>query len=154
FLGRTFLPELHENHYLVHMEAAPGTSIEESSRIGVIAQRELMKLPFIRYVGQRVGRAESDDVYGPQSSEIEVDLNANPPEDSLDKIRDALNGIPGIATAINTFLTERIEETISGYTAPVVAEVVGNDLDVLDAKAQEVSRVLSQLPGATDVQVQ
>ncbi|HYS53052.1 MAG TPA: efflux RND transporter permease subunit [Thermoanaerobaculia bacterium] len=154
FLGRTFLPELHENHYLVHIEAAPGTSIQESARIGAIVQHDLMKLPFVRYVGQRVGRAESDDVYGPQSSEIEVDLKPDPPEDSLDKIRDTLNAIPGIASAINTFLAERIEETISGYTAPVVAEVVGNDLDVLDAKAQEVSRVLSQVPGATDVQVQ
>src|SRR5206468_12645881 len=144
---------LHENHYLVHIETAPGTSIQESSRIGIIAQRELMKLPFIRYIGQRVGRAESDDVYGPQSSEIEVDLTPNPPADAMEKIREALNAIPGIAAGINTFLAERIEETISGYTAPVVAQVVGNDLDLLDAKAQEISRVLSQVPGATDVQV-
>jgi CzcA family heavy metal efflux pump len=154
FLGRTFLPELHENHYLAHLEAAPGTSIQESARIGIIAQRELMKLPFIRYIGQRVGRAESDDVYGPQTSEIEIDLTPNPPPDALEKIRETLDAIPGIASAINTFLAERIEETISGYTAPVVAQVVGNDLDLLDAKAQEISRVLSQVPGATDVQVQ
>jgi CzcA family heavy metal efflux pump len=152
-LGKTFLPELHENHYLIHMEAAPGTSMGESSRIGIIVQRELMTLPFIRSVAQRVGRASSDDVYGPQSSELEVDLKPPVPEDALDQIREKLNAIPGAAFAINTFLAERIEETISGYTAPVVAEVVGNDLDVLDAKAQEVSRVLSQVPGATDVQL-
>jgi Cu/Ag efflux pump CusA len=152
-LGKTFLPELHENHYLVHVEAAPGTSIAESSRIGMIVQRELIKLPFIREVAQRVGRASSDDIYGPQSSEIEVDLKPPVPDDALDQIRKTLESIPGIATAINTFLAERIEETISGYTAPVVAEVVANDLDVLDAKAQEVARVLSQVPGATDVQL-
>jgi CzcA family heavy metal efflux pump len=153
-LGKTFLPELHENHYLVHMEAAPGTSIQESARIGIIAQRELMKLPFVRYVGQRVGRASSDDVYGPQSSELEVDLTPSPPSDTLEQVRATLSGIPGAVFAINTFLTERIEETISGYTAPVVAEVVGNDLDVLDAKAQEVARAMSQVNGATDIRVQ
>ncbi len=152
-LGKTFLPALHENHYLVHMEAAPGTSIQESARIGIVVQRELMKLPFVRYVGQRVGRASSDDVYGPHSSELEVDLKPSPPTDTLEQIRSTLSDIPGAVFAINTFLTERIEETISGYTAPVVAEVVGNDLDVLDAKAQEVARALSQVAGATDIQV-
>jgi CzcA family heavy metal efflux pump len=153
-LGKTFLPELHENHYIVHMEAAPGTSIQESARMGGTVQRELMKLPFVRYVGQRVGRAESDDVYGPQSSEIEVDLKPPVAADALEQIRATLEAIPGAAFAINTFLAERIEETISGYTAPVVAEVVGTDLDLLDAKAQEVARALSQVPGATDIQVQ
>ncbi len=153
-LGKTFLPELHENHYLVHMEAAPGTSIQESARIGAIAQRELLKMPFVRYVGQRVGRASSDDVFGPQSSEIEVDLKPNTSAEALSQIQASLDAIPGAAFAINTFLTERIEETISGYTAPVVAEVVGNDLDVLDAKAQEVARALAQIRGATGIRVQ
>jgi CzcA family heavy metal efflux pump len=156
FLGKTFLPALHEQHYLLHMEAAPGTSLEESSRIGIIVQRELMKLPYVRYVAQRVGRAESDDVYGPQASEIELDLRpltAAEARTALDDIRKTLEGIPGPAFAINTFLTERVEETLSGYTAPVVAQVVGNDLDLIDAKAQEVARVIGAVPGATDVQM-
>lgn len=153
-LDRTFLPELHENHYIVHMEAAPGTSIAESTRIGAIVQRALLQLPFVRIVGQRVGRAEADEIYGPQSSEIEVDLKPNPPSDALDRIRKTLAAVPGPAFSVNTFLTERIEETISGYAAPVVVELVGFDLDTLDAKAQEVARVLAGVPGATDIQMQ
>src|SRR5204862_7659488 len=98
------------HHCLVDVKTAAGTSYQESSRIGIIAQRELMKLPFIRYIGQRVGRAESDDVYGPQTSELEVDLTENPPKDAMDQIRETLNAIPGIASAINTFLAERVEE--------------------------------------------
>ncbi|MEK6371682.1 MAG: efflux RND transporter permease subunit [Acidobacteriota bacterium] len=156
FLGRAFLPELHENHYLIHMEMAPGTSIQESARVGVIAQRALMRLPFVREVGQRVGRAESDDVFGPQSSEIELDLREMTTAEaasSLDEIRTTLDAIPGAVFAINTFLTERIEETISGFTAPVVVRLVANDLDLLDTKSQEVARVLSGVAGATEVQV-
>ena len=156
FLGKTFLPDLHENHYLVHLEAAPGTSLQESARIGMIAQRELLKLPFVKQVAQRVGRAESDDTYGPQTSEIEVDLkpmSGSEAAQSLDSIRETLEAIPGPNVAVNTFLTERIEETISGYTAPVVVQVVGNDLDLIDAKAQEVARVLGQVNGATEVQM-
>ena len=53
-----------------------------------------------------------------------------------------------------TFLMERIEETLSGYTAAVVVNVFGNDLDVLDQKAQEIARALGEIHGATDVAVQ
>src|SRR5205807_4208892 len=143
-----------ETHYLAHLEAAPGTSISESARIGMTAQRELMKLPFVREVCQRVGRAASDDVYGTQSSEFEIDLKQTASEDTLAQIHKALDAIPGGIFTVNTFLSERIDETLSGYTAPVVVRINGNDLDALDAKAQEVSRTVSGITGATDVQVQ
>src|SRR5438477_4892010 len=153
-IGKTFLPELHETHYLAHLEAAPGTSISESARIGMTAQRELMKLPFVREVCQRVGRAASDDVYGTQSSEFEIDLKQTASEDTLVQIHKALDAIPGGIFTVNTFLSERIDETLSGYTAPVVVRINGNDIDALYAKAQEVSRTVSAITGATDVQVQ
>ena len=155
-LGKTFLPELHENHYLVHLEAAPGTSLAESARIGIVAQRELLKLPFVKQVAQRVGRAASDDTFGPQSSEIEVDLKpmtASESAGALEQISKTFDAIPGPNAEINTFLSERIDETISGFTAPVVVQVVGNDLDLIDAKAQEVARILGSVHGAADVQM-
>jgi Cu/Ag efflux pump CusA len=53
----------------------------------------------------------------------------------------------------NTFLIERVDETISGYTAPVVVNIYGNDLDTLDRKALAILRILENTPGATDVQL-
>ena len=41
-------------------------------------------------------------------------------------------GFVGVNFAINTFLTERIEETISGYAASTVINIYGNDLDALE----------------------
>jgi Cu/Ag efflux pump CusA len=55
---------------------------------------------------------------------------------------------------METFLTERVEETLSGYTASVVVNVFGEDLDLIDAKAQEIAMVLNGVSGATDVQIQ
>lgn len=69
-------------------------------------------------------------------------------------IRRTLAGFVGVSASVMTFLTERIEETLSGYTAAVVVNVFGNDLDLLDRKAQDVAQVLNQIPGAADVQVQ
>ena len=48
-------------------------------------------------------------------------------------------GFAGVAFAVNTFLTERIEETIAGFPAPVVINLYGNNLDVLDRDAQAVA---------------
>jgi Cu/Ag efflux pump CusA len=60
---------------------------------------------------------------------------------------------PGLSFAVKPFLTERIEETVSGTTAQVVIKIFGDDLDALDQKAQEVAQVLSRVRGASEVQV-
>lgn len=156
--GGTFIPELKEGYYTIHMTAVPGTSVEESVRLGKIVAKTLLDLPMVRSIAQRVGRAElADDTNGTQHSEFEIELkplSAAEAEAAPGEIRKALATIPGANFAINTFLTERIEETLSGYTAPVVVNVYGNDLDLLDRKAQEVAHVLAKVGGATDVQLQ
>jgi len=157
FLKGGFLPELREGHYLVHFSAIPGTSLQESLRLGRQVTFELLKIPYVRSVAQRAGRAEADDTFGTHSSEFEVDLKplkAKQAELAQSEIRNALAQFPGVTFAVNTFLTERIEETLTGYTASVVINIFGNDLDTLDSKAQEIARVVSNIPGAADVQVQ
>jgi CzcA family heavy metal efflux pump len=157
FLPTQFLPELREAHYLAHFELMPGTSIQESSRIGNIATKKLLELPYVRTVAQRVGRAEADDVFGPQSSELEIDLkpvSGKVAKDAAGEIEEKLADVPGAAVAVETFLTERINETISGYTTPVVANVFGNDLDALDEAAPRVAAAIAKVPGATDVRLE
>lgn len=158
FFGGSFLPELQEGHFIMHMSAVPGTSLEESLRLGGRVTTALRKLPFVRGVAQRVGRAEAaDDVYGTHYSEFDIDLkplDGEAAEFAQSDIRKALAPFPGVNFALKTFLTERVEETLSGYTASVVVNVYGNDLDVLDTKAREIAQQLSRVNGATEVQVQ
>jgi CzcA family heavy metal efflux pump len=158
FFGGGFLPELREGHFIVHMSAVPGTSLQESLRLGRQVTLALLKIPYVRSVAQRVGRAEkADDTLGTQDSEFEVDLKpltGEQAEFAQSEIRNALVQFPGVDFAVNTFLTERVEETLSGYTAAVVTNIFGNDLDVLDDKAQAVAKVLNTIAGATDIRVQ
>ena len=158
YFGGGFIPELKEGHFIVHMSAVPGTSLQESQRIGEKVTLELLKLPFVRAVGQRVGRAEkADDTWGTHYSEMDVDLKplqGEEAEAAQADIRKALAKFPGVNFAVKTFLTERVEETLSGYTASVVVNVYGNDLDMLDNKAQEVAQALGRVAGATEIQVQ
>jgi len=157
-LGREFLPELREGHFIVHMSAIPGTSLEESLRLGKQVTGSLLRIPYVRSVSQRAGRAEAaDDVWGTHYSEVEVDLKplqGEQAERAQEEIRQALASVPGAHFSVKTFLTERVEETLSGYTASVVVNVFGSDLDTLDREGERISGVLSSIPGARDVYLQ
>ncbi len=158
FFGGGFIPELKEGHFVVHMTAVPGTSIQEELRLGAKVAERLRALPVVRSVAQRVGRAEKGvDTAGTNTSEFEValkPLSGAAAETAQAEVRDALAGFVGADFAVNTFLTERVDETLSGYTAPVVVNVFGEDLDKLDAAAAAIARVLGGVPGAAEVQVQ
>ena len=157
-LRTAFLPEFREGHFIVHVSAVPGTSIEESLRIGREVTQALTGLPFVRSVAQRVGRSEqAEDTWGVHYSEFEVDLKpleGEEAEAAETEIRKALADVPGVTVSVKTFLAERIEETISGFTASVVINLYGNDLDQLDYHASQVAQVVSAVPGARDVQLQ
>ncbi|WP_238297679.1 efflux RND transporter permease subunit, partial [Methylobacterium soli] len=139
--GGTFLPDLKEGHLILHMAGAPGTSLQESERLGTLITAELLRIQGIRSVASQIGRAEAgQDTAGPHYSEIHIDL-----EPGLDgagqktvetQIRALMAGFPGAAFSLKTFLTERIEETVSGFTAPVVINLIGNDLDRIEAAAR------------------
>jgi CzcA family heavy metal efflux pump len=158
FFGATFLPELREGHFIVHMAAVPGTSLMESLRIGQQVTQELLKIPYVRSVAQQVGRAEAfEDTWGTHYSEVHVDLKSTKgteAQEAQSAIRKVMLGFPGLKSSVETFLTERIEETLSGYTASVVVNVYGTDLDALDSEARQLAQALTGVRGATEVQVQ
>jgi CzcA family heavy metal efflux pump len=159
FFGATFLPDLKEGHFIAHTTAAPGTSIEESLRLGKRINDALLKVPGVRSVAQHVGRAEAGaDTAGPHYSEFEIDLAPGLDGDAQEvaeaDIRKVLASFPGVAVALRTFLGERVEETVSGFSAPVVVNIYGSDLDAIDRAANDVVRELGEVRGAAEVQLQ
>jgi CzcA family heavy metal efflux pump len=157
-LGGDFLPEFREGHFVTDFETAPGASIAETLRLGRIASSALLKNPYIDTVEQQVGRAEKgEDTQPPNWSELHVELKPHLPGKIQagveDDIRKILGGIPGVQFDVTTFLGDRIGETIGGEVSPVVVNVFGDDLDLLDAKAKEIHDVLAAMPGAQDVRV-
>ncbi|MDE2030095.1 MAG: efflux RND transporter permease subunit, partial [Alphaproteobacteria bacterium] len=132
FMTGELIPELQEGHYIVRMMAIPGTSLQETIRIGDQVTHALLKLPFVRSVTQQAGRAElGDDTTGTNYSEFQVDLKpltGDAAEQAPLEIKKALTVFPGVNFAVNSFLAERVDETISGYTAGVVLNIYGNNL--------------------------
>ena len=158
-----FIPALREGHYIMHMSAVPGTSEAESLRIGSKVSGAIGAIEGVQSVAQWVGRSKNGaDTFGTHYSEFEVEIGALPGREQsriLREIRETLAGErggtwPGVTFAVNTFLTERIEETITGYAAPFVVNLYGASLDLLDRDALAVAAALSSVPGAHDVQIQ
>src|SRR5205807_1962488 len=141
FFGGSFLPDLREGHFIVHMSAVPGTSLQESLRVGAAVAEDLLRSPHIRSVAQQIGRAEkADDTWGTNYTELHVDLrplSGQEAEAMEDEIRRALTKFPGVSFSMRTFLAERIEETLSGAGAQVVVNVFGDELGMIDETARE-----------------
>ncbi|HTT40499.1 MAG TPA: efflux RND transporter permease subunit [Burkholderiales bacterium] len=158
-----FIPALREGHYVLHMTAVPGTAESETLRIGNRVTAAIASIQGVKSVAQWVGRAPNGaDTFGTHYSEFEVEigaLNGKQQARVLREIRETLSGerggaFPGVTFAVNTFLTERIEETIAGFAAPMVINLYGANLDLLDRDAQAVASALARVRGAKDVQVQ
>lgn len=157
YLNSQFLPELREGHYMIHTSNLPGTSLQESLRIGNKITGQIMAIDGVESVSQWAGRAERGaDTYGSHYSEYEVRLKPLPGKRQQavkEQIRATLAEFPGITFEVNTFLTERIDETIAGYTTAVVVNIYGNDLTDLDQKARQVAAIMREVTGAQDVQI-
>ena len=156
-LGGDFLPQLREGHYIIHTSAAPGTSLQESLRMGGELTKRFLKIPGVESVSQWAGRAERGaDTYGSHYSEYEVrlkPLDGAGQQKVLDQLRQLLEEFPGLSFEANTFLTERVDETISCYTSPVVVNLYGCDLASADAKAQEIAELIRKIKGSSEVQL-
>ena len=157
FMGGEFLPEFNEGNLIIHMFGVPGTSLEESLRVGAIVQDRIKQLPETIKVAQRAGRSEmGEDTFGPNLNELDVNLGESTRlrDEVIDDVRRRLEDITGFTFGIQQFISERIEETLTGTTATVVVKVFGPDLEVLKSKAAEVRNVMAGIQGVIDLAVE
>lgn len=157
YFGRSFLPEFHEGNFIVAMSTLPGTSLDESMRLGGLVRRNLLKYPQVASISQRAGRSELDeDAQPPNFSEFDVkldyDKNKNmPPDDLLRRIRADLAEIPGTVFNVGQFIAHRMDEVQSGVRAQVAIKIYGDDLNVLRQKGRDVLKVMQSISGVADL---
>jgi CzcA family heavy metal efflux pump len=151
--GTSFLPEFNEGTFTVFLMAPPGTSLEESNRLATGVEAQMAKLPGVRSVVRRTGRAERDEHAEPvSSSEIEVTVAAGFSKHEVRRSLDGvLAGVPGITTSIGQPIEHRLSHVLSGTPAAIAIVVQGDDLSVLRSLAKQIEVVLDALPGTRDV---
>ncbi|UWU91205.1 efflux RND transporter permease subunit [Bradyrhizobium sp. CB1015] len=155
-MPRSFLPPFNEGTLVLSLQYNPGISLAESNRLGLLAEQLLAKVPEVKSVGRRTGRAELDEhAEGVHYSEIDVDLTPSKRQkaDIYASIREALSALPA-SVAIGQPISHRLDHLQSGIRAQIVLKIFGQDIEMLRRLSETVRQRLSTIPGLVDLQVE
>jgi Cu/Ag efflux pump CusA len=160
YFGLSFLPEFHEGNYIIAMTTLPGTSLEESMRLGALVRKDLLKYPQVVSIDQRAGRSELDeDAQPPNFSEFDVrlDFARDPnmsPDELIQKIRADMAGVPGVVFNVGQFIAHRFDEVLSGVRSQVAIKIFGDNLSTLYRVGQQIQDRVRGIPGVVDVNLE
>jgi CzcA family heavy metal efflux pump len=157
FMGRAFLPEFNEGTLTINAVTLPGTSLEESNRLGQMVESILLSYPEVKSTARRTGRAELDEhAQGVEAAEIDVglEMEKRPKEEFLQELRRGLTTVPGMSITIGQPISHRIDHMLSGTRANIAVKIFGDDLRRLRALAQQVRDSMAKVPGVVDLTIE
>ncbi|ARS28350.1 efflux RND transporter permease subunit [Sphingomonas sp. KC8] len=163
FLGQEFLPQLDEGDLTAQVLRVPGTSIDQSQAMQSRIEREIGKLPEVRFVFSKTGTAElAADPMPPNISDTFIIMKPHDewPDPGLSKadlvakVEKTLESLPGGAFEITQPIQMRFNELIAGVRGDIAVKVFGDDTDAMNATANQIAAVLRKTEGAADVRVE
>lgn len=158
-VGKTFMPTMDEGDIIVGIEKLPSVSLEETAALDLKIHQALMKnIPEITGV---VARAGSDEIgLDPMGLNQTDSFLVLKPRESwgveskealLDKIRAVLNEMPGVVYSFSQPIEMRVSEMIIGVRGDVAIKVFGPDLATLNDLAEQIVKLIKDVPGNQDV---
>ena len=156
-LGRSFLPPFHEGNIVIAMTLLPGTSLDESLRVGRQVESLIAAMPEVRLIAQRAGRSRLDEDAQPVNfSEFDVTLRPGVRDvaGAMATMRERLRTVPGASVNVSQFITHRMQEIMSGVRAQVVVKIFGPDLGTLARLQQQALAAVRSIPGVADLQAE
>lgn len=156
-LGRSFLPPFNEGSFTINVSSLPGISLEESDKIGQLAESILLSIPEVQTVGRKTGRAELDEhVLGVNISEIEapIVLNKRSKDDILLEVREKLSVIPGVNIEIGQPISHRLDAILSGSQSNIAIKLFGTDLNKMFELGNQIKYVIQDVEGIVDLNVE
>jgi cobalt-zinc-cadmium resistance protein CzcA len=162
-MGSEFVPSLDEGDIALHALRIPGTSLTQA----VTMQRELestvKEFPQVDRVFAKLGTAEiATDPMPPNVADNFIMLKPKSewPDPNLSKnsliaqMQKALKNVPGNNYEFTQPMEMRFNELISGIRSDVAVKVFGDDIQVMNSTAEDISHVLAGIQGGEDVKVE
>ncbi|MGD0545432.1 MAG: CusA/CzcA family heavy metal efflux RND transporter [Candidatus Acidiferrales bacterium] len=165
FIGGEFMPHLDEGALWVRATMPYTISYEEAAKIAPQIRDILAKYPQVTEVGSELGRPDDGtDPTGFFNCEFYVGLKPykdaiwktgkihNKPE-LIEDLQKQLAAYPGIIFNYTQPAEDAVDEALTGLKSALAVKVYGSDLNVLQEKALEIKRRLSQVPGFAELTV-
>lgn len=156
-LGRGFLPPFNEGSFTINVSTLPGISLDESDRVGRLAEEIILSVPEINTTARKTGRAELDEhSLGVNVSEIEAPytLTGRSRAEVADELRHKLSQLPGVNVEIGQPVSHRIDAMLSGTQSQIAIKIFGPDLDRLFSVGNSVRNVVAAVPGVVDPNIE
>ncbi len=160
-LGSEFLPHLDEGNLYMRASLPQTISFQESSHIVARIRNIIASYQPVDLVQSQIGRPDdAEDVTGYDNSEYLVNLKPYDQwkgyadkEALIDAMNKRLQEIPGVSFNFSQNIEDNVEEAITGVKGELALKIFGDDLDELEAQAQEILGVLSHVRGIVDLSV-
>ena len=162
-IGSEFLPHLDEGALWVRGTLAPSTGPDEGIRVANQARIVLCSFPEVPQCTSQVGRPDDGtDTTGFFNTEYFVDLKPKEQwrpifhenkDELIAAMQRELDKIPGVLWGFSQPIEDNMEEAVSGVKGELATKVYGDDLKVLENKADEIVAVMRKIPGIEDLGV-
>src|SRR5277367_4509721 len=162
-IGSEFLPHLDEGALWVRGTLAPSTGPDEGIRVANQARVVLCSFPEVPRCTSQVGRPDDGtDNTGFFNTEYFVDLKPKDQwrpvfHENKDELIAAmsreLDKIPGVLWGFSQPIEDNMEEAVSGVKGALAIKIYGDDLKVLEEKADEIVNVMHGIKGVEDLGV-
>jgi HME family heavy-metal exporter len=157
-LERDFLPPFNEGSIQLNVILPPGTSLKTSLEVNQTVERELQSIDDVLRFVRRTGRAELDEhAEGVNASEYILELDPASPrsrEEQLREIREKMEDIPEIVSAVEQPMAHLISHMLSGVKAQIGIKIYGDDLQTLRAQAEGMKATIAQVAGVKDLMIE
>src|SRR5258707_5522639 len=160
-IGSEFLPHLDEGAIWVRGTLAPSTGPTEGVRVANQALVLLASFPEVKVVTSQVGRPDDGtDTTGFFNTEYFVDLKPKDEwrpvfhedkEELIAAMDRELSKMPGILWNFSQPIADNMEEAVSGVKGELAIKLYGEDLRVLEEKADQVVGVMRRVAGVEDL---
>ena len=162
-IGSEFLPHLDEGALWVRGTLAPSVGPTEGIRLMNQARVALCSFPEVPQCWSQVGRPDDGtDTAGFFNTEYFVDLKPKEKwrpvfhgdKDELIAAMDReLEKIPGVVWGFSQPIADNMEEAVSGVKGQLATKVYGDDLKVLEDKADQITTIMRGVQGIEDLGV-
>ena len=162
FVGQEFMPTLDEQNFNLSSVRIPSTSVEQSVKLDLPLERQILSLPEVKLVFSKTGTANlAADPMPPNASDNYVMLKpksewpegVKTKDQIIDRIERKTASIVGNAYDVTQPIQMRFNELIGGVRSDVAVKIYGENLDQMAAAARRIEGVLAKVPGTADLRV-